>query len=97
VKKRVLIAEPDADVRSMLAVAVARLGHEPVYTGEADAVLLEPACLVAQDQVQPDRPVVCFSIYPEERGLAPAGTVAYLQKPASSASLGAALRIAFGS
>ena len=103
--RRILIAEPNADVRRLLELTLRRLGYEPVEAGEdggrprADAVLLEPACPVGRALL--DRfggrvpPVVCLSIYPREAHLAPPETVAYLVKPASRAELAAALSDAF--
>ena len=100
-RKRVLIAESDPDIRLLLALAVARVGHNPVMYGAADAVVLEPGCPVARSSI--DRlgadvpPVVCVSIHPPEAGLAPPETVHYLEKPVSTARLGAALADVFAS
>lgn len=92
--KRVLVCEPDPDVRRLLELTVLRLGHEPVSQGDADAVLMEPACPVAQSalrRVARRVPVVCFSVQPREEGLAPPDTVAYLLKPTENGRLAAAL------
>jgi len=98
----VLVAEPDADVRQLLELTIRRLGYE-VATGESsevDAVLLEPACAAGQSVVRRfgdnGPPVVCFSIYPREEGLAPPASVAYLLKPSSPVAIAEALRDAFG-
>jgi CheY-like chemotaxis protein len=95
VKKRVLVCEPDADVRQLLELTVARLGHEPVRDGDADAVLMEPACAVAHSALRRFArrvpPIVCLSIHPREDGLAPPETVAYLMKPVKQARLAAVL------
>lgn len=95
---RVLIAEPDPDIRLLLELAVVRLGHELVGADErsgVDAVVLEPACPVARSLLRRFQrrvpPVVCLSIYPRETMDAPPETVVYLQKPTSTARLGAAL------
>lgn len=96
-KKRILIFDPDPDVRAMLKLTVARLGHEAVeHDGDhdVDAVVMEPGCPRAHTllgDIAQGVPVVCLSIYPPEAGLAPADTVAYLMKPTKSARLGAAL------
>lgn len=94
-KKRVLIAEPDPDVRLLLELTVERLGHEVVGAGDADAVVLEPGCAASRSLLRRFGrhlpPVLCLSIFPPEAVDAPTETVAYLQKPASGAGLRAAL------
>jgi DNA-binding response OmpR family regulator len=98
VRKRILIAEPDPDVRTLLELTVERLGHEVARRGDGgdvDAVVLEPACIVSRSMLRRFGrripPVVCLSIFPPHRTVQPKETVAYLQKPASSARLGAVL------
>ena len=102
-KPRVLIAEPNDDVRSLLELTVSRLGYEAL-TGEApeeevDAVILEPGCEVGRSVVgrlgDGSTPVICLSIYPREQGLEPAESVAYLVKPASAQQIADALRAVF--
>jgi CheY-like chemotaxis protein len=105
-KPRVLIAEPNDDVRSLLELTVRRLGYEPVSAQgrtdcrPVDAILLEPACAVGRSVLRrfgdSAPPVVCLSIYPREQGLEPPASVAYLVKPASSTAIGDALRGVFG-
>jgi CheY-like chemotaxis protein len=95
--RRILIAEPNDDVRSLLEVLVRKLGYLPVTEGqEADAVVLEPSCergrALLKRLGENAPPVVCLSIYPRESGFEPPESVAYLVKPASQAQLGAALR-----
>jgi hypothetical protein len=100
--RRVLIAEPDADVRELLELTVERLGYEPVAgvePAEVDAVLVEPGsplgnsllCRLGDDAP----PVICLSIYPREHGLEPAQSVAYLMKPAPAADIAEVLRDVF--
>jgi hypothetical protein len=97
---RVLIAEPNADVRSLLELTVSRLGYEPVAADSAelhrdvDAIILEPAYAMGQSVVG-SPPVICLSIYPREQGLEPAESVAYLVKPSSTRAIGDALRAVF--
>jgi hypothetical protein len=103
---RVLIAEPNADVRSLLELTVSRLGYEAVPAEEEhlhediDAVILEPGCVVGRSLVRrfgdDAPPVICLSIYPREQGLEPDASVAYLVKPSSTAAIGDALRAVFG-
>lgn len=92
---RVLVCESDPDVRRLLELSVAKLGHVAVASGDVDVILLEPACPVARAMLRRFKqrvpPIVCLSIHPREAGLAPPETVAYLLKPAKSARLGAAL------
>jgi hypothetical protein len=97
VKRRVLIAEPDCYVRELLETTVERLGYEVASDGAVDAVLLEPGDAAGRSVL--DRfggdlpPIVCLSIYPREAGLEPAGSVAYLVKPASTAAIADALHV----
>jgi hypothetical protein len=106
VKPRVLVSEPNAEVRRFLELTVERLGYELVKAPAGgpppavDAVLLEPACPESHsllhrfgDDVPP---VVCLSVYPREAGFAPPESVVYLVKPSSTAALGDALRSVFG-
>jgi hypothetical protein len=106
VKRRVIVSEPNAEVRRFLELTVERLGYELVKAPavgpppQADAVLLEPASPESHsllhrfgDDVPP---VVCLSVYPREAGLAPPESVTYLVKPSSTAALGDALRSVFG-
>lgn len=105
-RPRVLIAEPNAEVRRFLELTVERLGYVPVGAPSAgpvppvDAVLLEPASPGSRSLlhrfVDDVPPVVCLSVYPREAGLEPPGSVAYLVKPSSAAALGNALRSVFG-
>jgi hypothetical protein len=103
---RILISEPNADVRALLELTVQRLGYEAVRPQErteradVDAMLMEPACSVGRSLLtrfgDDAPPVICLSIYPREAGLEPAASVAYLVKPASTTAIGDALRTVFG-
>ena len=102
-KRRVLIAESDQDVRKLLELTVRRLGYEAVPPGErndVDVLLLEPACAEGRSALRrfgaDAPPVVCLSIYPREEGHEPAASVAYLLKPASATEIADALRDVFG-
>jgi CheY-like chemotaxis protein len=74
---RVLVLEPDPDVRTLLERLLRHLGHEPIADGvrpeSIDLILLEPTspeALVAARAVRASNPgvgVVCASIYPRER------------------------------
>jgi CheY-like chemotaxis protein len=100
-KRRILIVDPDPDVKALLELTVTKLGHETATHGDGrvDAVLMEPGYPVAHSLLRRFAhampPVVCLSIHPPESGLAPPNTVAYLMKPARSARLGSALALAF--
>ena len=102
-RRRVLIAESDDDVRDLLELTVRRLGYEAVAgddRAEVDAMLVEPASAVGRAVLRrfgaDSPPVICLSIYPREEGLEPPASVAYLVKPASSDEIADALRTVFG-
>jgi DNA-binding response OmpR family regulator len=86
-KKRILVCEPDRDVRALLELSLEKLGYEAVEAGAGgvDAVLLEPGCAASRSQLRlfgdVVPPVVCLSVHPPEAELAPPETVAYLMKP----------------
>lgn len=97
---RILIGEPDDEVRRLLTFVVARLGHEPVESHEADVYLFEPespAWLELAQRLRRARPglaIVALSINPpcaETRELAP---VCHLMKPFVRSELAAALELA---
>jgi CheY-like chemotaxis protein len=103
--RRILVADPDSDVRGLLEATLRRLGYEPVRPNgggappDVDAIVLEPACPDGQSLLRSfgdgAPPVICLSIYPREAGLEPPGSFAYLVKPSSRAQLGAALSLLF--
>jgi CheY-like chemotaxis protein len=104
VKRRILIVEPNVEVRSLLELTVRRLGYEVVdpasecMHANVDAIILEPACAVGRsvvDSVDSDVPVICLSIYPREDGLEPDSSVAYLVKPSSITAIRDALAAVF--
>ena len=93
---RILVCEPNSEVRALLAHVVARLGHEPCFVGngagdalpdDADVLLVEPAdrralaAAQALRQRDDELPIVCTSIYPATRGAHGLRPVAYLVKP----------------
>lgn len=97
---RILIGEPDDEVRRLLTFVVTRLGHEPVEPVDArnvDVYLFEPAssdCLELAQRLRRERPelaLVALSINPpcaRTRELAP---IRHLMKPFARAELAAAL------
>ena len=104
---RILIGEPDAEIRNLLEVNVRRLGHEPVIAdgsrpldAAAAAAVLEPS---APDQLElahrlrqlrADLPLIFVSTEPstvETRALAP---VQHLLKPFQRSELAAAIEAA---
>ena len=100
--RRVLIAESDEDVRNLLELTVRRLGYEVVAADESinvDAILVEPASAVGRSVLRrfgtDSPPVICLSIYPREKALEPAASVAYLVKPVSSTKIASVLRTVF--
>lgn len=97
-RKRVLVAEPDPDVRTLFELAVRRAGHDAVphdAAGSVDAIVMEPGCDVARSLLHRFRgsvpPILCVSIYPREAGYAPPETVDYLLKPSTPTRVARAL------
>ena len=91
---KVLICEPHADVRSLLAFVVRRIGHEPVVSDgtreqvlEVDAILLEPGSAGGVElaawarERRPRLPLVCASIFPPSGEMDALRPDAYLVKP----------------
>jgi CheY-like chemotaxis protein len=97
---RVLVLEPNDDVRALFVRQLRRLGHEPFIdievSGKVDVVLLDPSSPAARSILkeararQPDVYVVCASVYPREDAKALAPNV-FLPKPVSIAALRNAL------
>ena len=98
---RVLICEPDPEVRELLSRVVVRLGHEPVLDdaelAPVDAILLEPSHAPSVERAQAFRavngytPVICASIDLPDAGSRRLGSTAYLVKPFALPDLEAAL------
>jgi two-component SAPR family response regulator len=92
---RVLILEPDAEVRALVGRVVARLGHEPLAPASLpfpaldslDAVVLEPAWAPALELARrlrehdPRLPLVLESIEATSDARAGLRPVRYLVKP----------------
>jgi len=106
---RILICEPQAEVRELLVHVVERLGHEPVFPesrrgdalpGDVDVVLLEPADPGARSAAETllhqheGIPVVCASIHPDSGQANGLRPLAYLVKPFGLAELEQALTAA---
>ena len=99
---RVLVLEPDQEIRDLFIRMLRRLGHNPILERETandvDVVLLEPfwglgrRFLEAIRQQRPDVYVVCASIYPRADAAAVAPD-AFLAKPVSMAALAASLPV----
>jgi DNA-binding response OmpR family regulator len=106
----VLVCEADPDVRRLLAVLVARMGHKAVVPGpgvaslsHADLILLEPespACLEharAARAESPDLPVISLNLVPEGGEFLFEGPLEYLQKPFTVEQLRAVVQRTLGS
>ena len=89
---KILIIEPHAEVRELLARVVTRLGHEAVETVDGDrgasgidAALVEPAARGSLELLRElywaRIPIVCVSIYPATADVLSLGPVEYLLKP----------------
>jgi DNA-binding response OmpR family regulator len=99
---KILIFEPHVDIRTLLAIVVTRLGHEPVVSARpgdelahVDAAVIDPGegdgLSLARHLRRKGVPVVFTSIFPagpETLDLAP---TAYLVKPFALYSLEKAL------
>ena len=106
VMARILIIEPHAEVRDLLARVVTRMGHEPVpSTGRGeddlsgiDVVLLEPAAWEGVDVARAAKScgatIVGVSIFPASEEVGELQPVAYLLKPFSLAELEQAIAAA---
>jgi DNA-binding response OmpR family regulator len=107
---RILICEPHAEVRGLLAHVVTRLGHEPVVpaddsqpgfeAGAVDVLVIEPADprALAAAQIlrlqREDVPIVCASIHPPSSHTLRLEPVAYIVKPFALGELEDALHAA---
>lgn len=91
---RILIVEPHSDIRSLLQIVIARLGHDAVVhdgngndngVGDVDAAVIEPGegtgLALAQRLRGLGVPVVFTSIFPAEDDALRLGPTAYLVKP----------------
>ena len=106
---RILVCEPQAEVRELLRHVVERLGHEPVFpatlggSDDVDVVLVEPADPGAFSVVEAllrrrqGVPVVCASIHPDSGCAADLRPLAYLVKPFGLSELERALTAAVSS
>jgi CheY-like chemotaxis protein len=98
---RVLICEPDREVRELLSRVVVRLGHEAVHDdaqlAPVDAIVLEPAHPPSVERARAFRavngatPIVCTSIDLPDAGSRLLAPSAYLIKPFALPDLEAAL------
>jgi CheY-like chemotaxis protein len=89
---RVLILEPQSEIRQLVGRVAGRLGHEALTEPPAplhgiDAIVLEPESLrgltVAQElrERSPELPIICASIAAPSAKTRALGPVAYLLKP----------------
>jgi DNA-binding NtrC family response regulator len=107
---RVLILEPDPEIRDLLARIVIRFGCEPTLFEEAesgeppecDAVLVEPASVrrlaVAtwlRDR-RPNVPIICVSVDPHAEGAKRLRPAVSIEKPFGIADVERALRQVLG-
>ena len=102
--RRILVADPDSDVRHLLETTLARLGYEPVRATAGEPPPRSTRSCWSRRQKGHSLlrrfgaavpPVICLSIYPREAGLEPPGSFAYLVKPSTRAQLGATLGLLF--
>ena len=90
----ILLSEADPDVRRLLVLLLERLGHEVAALDArlcavppADLMVLEPASAMGLDHARlaraanPDLPILCVSVLPEEADFLEFGPLAFLAKP----------------
>ena len=88
---RIFVVERHTDIRALLEIVIARLGHEPVLYDpaeegipEVDAAIVDPdgpGLVIAQRLRARRIPAVFTSIFPPERDTLDLEPVAYLVKP----------------
>lgn len=103
---RILICEPDPEVRELLRHVVERHGHEPVFepngTPGLAAAVVEPADVLSVEVAQtaragdPGLPIVCASIEPPTPGSRKLAPAAHLVKPFTLSEFDHALAAALG-
>jgi hypothetical protein len=101
---KIVICEPDPEVRELLGLVVARLGREATCelngTRDVEALLVEPADPTSVERALavraacPDVPVVCLSVEPPTAGSRRLEPVAHLLKPFALPELERALHAA---
>jgi CheY-like chemotaxis protein len=102
---RILLFETHGDIRTLLEIVVARLGHEAVVSGlhgddlsNIDAGVIDlgegDGLSLARHLRQRGIPVIFTSIYPESSETLELGPTAYLLKPFPLYSLEKALTLA---
>jgi DNA-binding response OmpR family regulator len=91
---RILLSESDPDVRRLLTLLLERIGHEVVVLDArlgaappADLMVLEPASQLGLDHArlaraaQPELPILCVSVLPDDAQFLELGPLSYLAKP----------------
>ena len=103
---RILICEPDPEVRELLRHVIERHGHEPVVEANGmrnlAAVVVEPSDVVSVEiaqaarAVDPELPIVCASIEPPTPGSRTLLPAAHIVKPFTLSEFDRALTAALG-
>ena len=97
---RVLVLEPDRELRALFARQLVSIGHEAVADGEPDAVLVEPADpamlrqALALRNARPELPIICVSIADDPRVAHELQPSSFLVKPFAVGMLRVALEAA---
>jgi DNA-binding response OmpR family regulator len=103
----ILLLESDPDVRRLLLLLLADLGHtaaaielEQDVPAGTDLLLLDPTSRIHLEQARraraenPALPVICMSFLQEEGRFLRTGPLVHLQKPFTADELDAAVRLA---
>jgi DNA-binding response OmpR family regulator len=102
---RILIFEPNPDIRALVELVIRRLGHEPVVSdagipdpGDVHAAVIEPGdgagIPLSRRLRERARPVIFTSIFPPDQNLLALEPVTYLVKPFTLYELETALTTA---
>jgi CheY-like chemotaxis protein len=99
---RILLLDPDPDLRELLVLVLRKLGHEALFdaAAAADGLIVDPAApdaltaARALRAARPSLPIICVSVWPATAEASRLEPVAYLARPFTTLALAEALRLA---